>query len=83
LGRGHHLSHRFGLGGKSPTVSDIDQGASVGLAVVAANETQGMWWYSLNGGGEWWRLGSVSPASIRLLPASAMLVFRPDRNFVG
>jgi hypothetical protein len=53
------------------------------LAVVAANETQGMWWYSLNGGGEWWRLGSVSPASIRLLPASAMLVFRPDRNFVG
>ncbi len=52
-------------------VSDVDVGALQGIAVTAADTTQGTWWYSTNNGTNWNALGAVSNASARLLAADA------------
>jgi hypothetical protein len=53
-------------------VADADAGATQGIAVVAADTTNGSWQYSTDGGSTWRALGSVSDESARLLAADAL-----------
>lgn len=66
-------------------VTDPDPGALLGLAIVATNATNGSWFYSINGGGSWLALGTVTAASARLLAADAndLLYFQPTLGFTG
>jgi hypothetical protein len=67
-------------------VADSDSGALVGIAIVAANSTNGTWWYTTNGGTTWSALGAVSDSSARLLASdfsNSRLYFQPDFPFFG
>ncbi len=66
-------------------IIDADAGAVKGIAIVSANQANGTWYYSLNGGANWSPVGSVSSASARLLAdnANTRLYFQPNANFSG
>lgn len=71
--------------GLSDPISDPDQASVEGLAVVAANTTNGVWEYSLDNGASWLPLGAVSTTSGRLLAADAStrVRFVPNTNYFG
>ncbi len=50
-------------------ISDQDAGAVQGIAVFAADSTQGVWQFTLDGGATWSRLGAVRGGKARLLAA--------------
>ena len=66
-------------------ITDVDSGASKGIAITGSNETNGTWYYTTNGGSTWNALGAVSEASARLLAADAntRLYFQPNANYNG
>jgi hypothetical protein len=66
-------------------VTDQDAGARQGIAVIAADTTNGAWQYSTDGGATWSSLGSVSDGSARLLSADALtrIRFVPTIGFYG
>jgi hypothetical protein len=70
--------------GQVDNVTDPDGGAT-GIAITAADGTNGTWWTSTDNGSTWQALGSVSDASARLLAADAgtRLYFRPNAHFNG
>ena len=72
-------------GGGLNNVTDVDSGALVGLAVTAADTTNGTWFYSTNNGASWNALGAVAANNARLLAADAntRLYFQPNANFNG
>jgi hypothetical protein len=51
----------------STNITDPDTGAVAGIAITAADTTNGSWFYSTNGGTNWNALGSVSNTNARLL----------------
>jgi hypothetical protein len=53
----------------SGNVTDIDDGAFTGMAITGADESNGTWWYSIDGGFSWDVVGPVSDASARVLAA--------------
>jgi uncharacterized delta-60 repeat protein len=59
-------------------IADPDAGAVEGIAVTALNSSNGTWQYSINGGGTWIAVGTVSDSSALLLRASDKLRFVPD-----
>jgi hypothetical protein len=63
---------------------DVDSAALQGLAVIGADNSHGLWQYSLDGS-TWAAMGSVSATSARLLPsdATARIRFVPDADFNG
>ena len=69
--------------GQVDNVTDPDSGAQLGIAITAADTTNGSWWYSTNGGSNWNALGAVSNASARLLAADAntRIYFQPNANY--
>ena len=71
--------------GGQDNITDADIGALAGIAVVAADTTNGSWYYSINGGTTWNALGSVSNSNARLLAADAntRLYFAPNANYNG
>jgi Domain of unknown function (DUF4347)/NPCBM/NEW2 domain/Bacterial Ig domain/Cadherin-like/Putative Ig domain/Cadherin domain len=71
--------------GQVDNVTDPDVGAQLGIAVTAADTTNGSWWYSTDGGANWSALGSPSAASARLLAADSdnRLYFQPNANYNG
>ncbi|MDX2232015.1 MAG: DUF4347 domain-containing protein [Leptolyngbyaceae cyanobacterium bins.349] len=72
-------------GGGQNNILDPDNGALTGIAITAANTTNGSWFYSINNGTTWNALGSVSNTSARLLAADAntRLYFRPNAGYSG
>ena len=46
--------------GQVDNVTDVDSGALLGIAVTAANTTNGTWFYSTNNGASWNALGAVA-----------------------
>lgn len=72
------------LGGLD-NATDVDSGASYGIAIVSADATNGTWWYSTNNGSTWSALGSVASTSARLLAANGTnrIYFQPDALFSG
>ncbi len=71
--------------GQVDNVTDVDAGAGLGIAVTAANTSNGSWFYSVNNGTTWNALGAVSDASARLLASDAntRLYFQPTANYFG
>ncbi|HIK16051.1 MAG TPA: cadherin-like domain-containing protein [Leptolyngbyaceae cyanobacterium M33_DOE_097] len=69
----------------SRNVIDPDAGALTGMAITAADTTNGTWFYSTDNGSNWNLLGSVSTSNARLLAADAntRLYFQPNANFNG
>ncbi|WP_144006699.1 DUF4347 domain-containing protein, partial [Pelomonas sp. KK5] len=66
-------------------VTDADAGAKKGIAITGTVETNGTWWYSLDGGTTWQLVGSVSATSALLLAdnANTRLYFQPKADFSG
>jgi hypothetical protein len=69
--------------GSGDAITDEDSGAVDGIAIVAANNVNGSWQYSLDGGTIWNGMPSTSTSSALLLDASAMIRFVPDGSFTG
>jgi hypothetical protein len=66
-------------------VSDVDAGAVGGIAVVGADNTNGSWEFSLDGGTTWEAFGSPSEDAARLLAADATTYVRfvPNADWNG
>ena len=71
--------------GQVDNVTDPDAGAVLGIAITAADTTNGTWHYSIDGGTTWNALGVVSETSARLLSADAntRVYFQPNANYNG
>lgn len=67
----------------SVRVTDQDADSVRGIAVIAADTSNGAWQYSTNGGATWHALGEVSEQSARLLAADALVRFVPSFGFHG
>ena len=72
-----------GAGGNP--IWDPDSGALEGVAITAADNANGTWQYSTNGGSTWTPVGSVSETSALLLAANSLTSIRfvPATNFSG
>ncbi|PON16854.1 hypothetical protein C2W62_16240 [Candidatus Entotheonella serta] len=64
----------------SGAVSDVDDGANEGIALVGVNDANGTWSYTTNGGGVWNPVGAVTNNSARLLAADANTRLRFEPN---
>jgi 6-phosphogluconolactonase (cycloisomerase 2 family) len=66
-------------------VADSDLTDKEGIAVVATDSTHGTWQYTVNGGTNWYNIGSVSETGARLLPANNVTRIRlvPAAGFTG
>nr|WP_275066890.1 tandem-95 repeat protein [Achromobacter spanius] len=66
-------------------LSDVDPGALKGIALTAANATNGTWWYTLDGGTNWTAVGTVSGTSALLLSDTpdSRIYFQSNTNFNG
>ena len=71
--------------GGQDNVTDADSGAVTGIAITAADTTNGTWHYSINGGTNWNALGAVSTSNALLLAADAdtRIYFEPNANYNG
>ncbi|MEQ9407984.1 MAG: cadherin domain-containing protein [Fuerstiella sp.] len=71
--------------GQLDNVTDSDVGALLGIAVTAADTSNGQWHYSTDNGASWNALGSVSDSNARLLAADAStrLYFQPNADYFG
>jgi trimeric autotransporter adhesin len=69
----------------SARVTDQDAGAQSGIAVVAVDNTNGSWQYSLDGGSNWSAFGAPSGSAARLLAADALtrVRFVPNADWNG
>ncbi|MBR9827706.1 MAG: DUF4347 domain-containing protein [Oceanospirillales bacterium] len=63
-------------------LTDVDTGASEGIAVTAVDNTNGTWQYSTDGT-NWAAVGTVSDSSALLLAADDKLRFVPDADYNG
>ena len=57
--------------------------ASIGMAITAADNTNGTWQYSADGGTTWNAVGTVSGASALLVAATDLIRFNPAANYNG
>ncbi|MGV3591177.1 MAG: LamG-like jellyroll fold domain-containing protein, partial [Gammaproteobacteria bacterium] len=64
-------------------ITDVDTGASKGIAIVFADATKGTWWYSVDAGTTWSTLGTPSAGAARLLASDARLHFEPTADWNG
>ncbi|MCM2371762.1 LamG-like jellyroll fold domain-containing protein, partial [Aporhodopirellula aestuarii] len=71
--------------GQVDNVTDSNPGAALGIAITAANTTNGIWYYSTDGGSNWNALGSVSNTNARLLAADpdTRIYFQANANYNG
>ena len=71
--------------GQVDNITDVDSGALLGIAITAADTTNGSWFYSTNNGTNWNALGAVAGNNARLLAADAntRLYFQPNANYNG
>jgi hypothetical protein len=71
--------------GQLDNVADVDAGALLGVAIVALDDGDGSWFFSVDGGGNWSPLDGVSVTAARLLAAdgATRVYFRPDPGFDG
>ncbi|ASJ70625.1 DUF4347 domain-containing protein [Granulosicoccus antarcticus] len=71
--------------GQVDNVTDPDSGAGLGIAISAADTSNGTWFYSTNNGSTWNTLGAVSDTNARLLAADAStrLFFQANADYHG
>jgi hypothetical protein len=79
------ISSIAAIGTGQNNITDADAGAVAGIAITAADTTNGSWFYSTNGGTNWNALGSVIDTDARLLAADAntRIYFQPNANYNG
>lgn len=65
------------------SVTDPDDAAVEGIAIIGVTRTSGDWQYSLNGGTTWLTISKASPTTARLLRATDLLRFNADTPFAG
>jgi len=63
-------------------IVDID-GDPEGIAIIAADFSNGVWQYSLNNGTNWNALNNISSSLAVLLDTNALVRFVPNANFNG
>jgi hypothetical protein len=61
--------------------STDSDGNTLGIAVTAADNANGQWQYSTDGGGNWLDLIAVSSTTARLLAPAHLVRFVPNANF--
>ncbi|MBK7238557.1 MAG: tandem-95 repeat protein, partial [Sterolibacteriaceae bacterium] len=66
-------------------VSDADSGALAGVAITAADNANGTWQYTIDGGTSWVAFGTPTVADARLLAVDALTSVRfvPNPNWNG
>ncbi|MEZ6135353.1 MAG: VCBS domain-containing protein [Pirellulaceae bacterium] len=66
-------------------VTDVDASPQTGVAITAADTTNGTWWYTTDSGATWNALGSVSESSARVLNANSgtRIYFQSNMDFNG
>lgn len=64
-------------------ITDGDAGALEGIAVVAADNSNGQWEFSTDGGSNWNGITGPSAASAVTLADTSLLRFVPGNNFAG
>ncbi len=66
-------------------ITDVDSGASKGIAITGTNETNGTWYYTTNGGSTWTAVGTVSNTSALLLAdnGNTRLYFASNADYNG
>jgi CSLREA domain-containing protein len=66
-------------------ITDVDAGAVQGLAVIAVDNTNGTWQFSIDNGTNWAPFGTPDSLNARLLAANATtrVRFLPNLNFNG
>ncbi len=71
--------------GQVDNVTDLDGLVLMGIAITAADTSNGTWHYSIDGGSNWNSLGAVTGSAARLLAADAnsRLYFQPTANYSG
>ena len=71
--------------GGSFSISDPDPGSVTGVVVTGTNtlSTHGHWEFSLNGGGSWSQMGTLSGNHALVLAGGAMIRFIPVADFNG
>ncbi len=62
-------------------ITDVDIGAVEGIAIIAADTSNGQWEYNI--GDDWMPLGVVSDTSATLLDTAALVRFVPNQDFSG
>ncbi|MDF1760331.1 MAG: hypothetical protein P1U40_07310, partial [Coxiellaceae bacterium] len=62
------------------SISDVDSGASSGIAVHTVDSSNGIWQYSTDSGSSWIAVGQVSTSNALLLASTDKLRFVPDGN---
>ena len=79
------ISSIAAIGTGQNNITDPDTGAVAGVAITAADTTNGSWFYSTDGGTNWNALGTVSNTSARLLAADAntRIYFQPNADYNG
>ena len=66
-------------------ITDVDAGALQGIAVIAVDNTNGTWQFSIDNGTNWTPFGSPNSLNARLLAANAAtrVRFLPNADFNG
>ena len=70
--------------GQVDNVTDSDAGAKLGIAVTAANTSNGSWWYSKNNGTNWYAgRGDEYEREIAGGRCHTRIYFTPNTNYYG
>lgn len=71
--------------GPTGSITDLDAGASKGIAIIGINNLYGRWEYSLDNGTNWQQVGNSSVGNSRLLAANSTnrIRFVPNTGFKG
>ncbi|MEG4110259.1 Ig-like domain-containing protein, partial [Microcoleus sp. S13_C5] len=79
------ISSIAAIGTGQNNITDPDTGVVAGVAITAADTTNGSWFYTIDGGTTWTALGTVSNTNARLLAANAntRIYFQPTANYNG
>ncbi len=82
---GSLVSSILGTGAGGNPISDVDSTVVEGLAVTAADDTNGTWQYTVNDGLTWSAFGVVAESSAVLITATAndSIRFLPDTDWNG
>jgi hypothetical protein len=79
---GDSVSALLATAGSDP-ITDADPGSQRGFAVIGAENLDGVWQFSIDGGTTWIAVGEVSDTAAVLLNDQAKIRFLPDPNFSG
>ena len=79
------VSSLVDIGGSLSNVTDSDSTPSTGIALTAADTSNGSWYYTTDGGTNWNAVGTVSNSSALLLKADAntRLFFKANSGYSG